>query len=175
MIDFMANIKNKKNMTMCNIKTLVATSVLCVFFNGVAIYGMHDPTDMKNNGGEPLNLNYNGNVGGKGNDNNIEVAQIVIEKNNGPSDKNNKNKHFNHKDFEKKKGKDKCFPPYCYNYKGNFSLLFCFNFCNGPESNGEENHSVYEDVFSLHHFDQKDDGNGPEESEEKSEKSEKGS
>ena len=42
MIDFMANIKSKKNMTMCNIKTLIATSVLCVFFNGAAIYGMKE-------------------------------------------------------------------------------------------------------------------------------------
>jgi len=49
MIDFMANIKNKKNMTMCNIKTLMATSVLCVFFNGILIYGMEDNDNDTNN------------------------------------------------------------------------------------------------------------------------------
>jgi len=52
MIDFMANITNKKNMTKCNIKTLMATSVLCVFFNGVLIYGMIDD-NLKDN----LNIN----------------------------------------------------------------------------------------------------------------------
>ena len=44
MIDFMANIKNKKNMTKCNMKTLMATSALCVFFNGALIYGMEGNT-----------------------------------------------------------------------------------------------------------------------------------
>ena len=42
MVDLMTNIKNKKNMIKCNIKTLVATSVLCVFFNGALIYGMKE-------------------------------------------------------------------------------------------------------------------------------------
>ena len=40
MIDFMVNIKNKKNMTIGNMKTFMTTSVLCVFFNGILIYGM---------------------------------------------------------------------------------------------------------------------------------------
>ena len=48
MIDFMVNIKNKKDMTKCNIKTLMATSVLCIFFNGVLIYGTDNSDDEKN-------------------------------------------------------------------------------------------------------------------------------
>ena len=72
MIDFMANIKNKKNMTKCNMKTLMATSALCVFFNGALIYGMdgHTQENVNNNNNEQPEGQQVGQVFVMGNGNN---------------------------------------------------------------------------------------------------------
>ena len=269
MIDFMANIKNKKNMTMCNIKTLVATSVLCVFFNGVLIGAEEEKDDsekgaetskkeiskkiiFKTDGGEEVKVeeeeefeeeeeeagSYNKSKSGKeqeecedeeeqadskksengeeqeedkdnkdsqngenfnnNNNNNKIETQVIFNTeqnkvgeqnkndmenykninniqeyfnkfsslNDGSLDeKNYSNKiiikdfindfdhmnyegaasekivnHKKHKHVIKPKSKINCLPKCFYNKNGNFSLLFCFNFCNGALSNGEKNY-----------------------------------
>lgn len=124
MIDFMVNIKNKKNMTMGNMKTLMATSLLYVFFNGILIYGVEKNqkfnfTENEHKDHEiPLYDNNN---------TNIEYNNFIpnkIEEDEGAKDKPIKIK-------KTKKTSDNIF----FNYKGNFSLLFCFNLCNNKEDN----------------------------------------
>ena len=143
MIDFMANIKNKKNMTKCNIKTLMATSVLCVFFNGALIYGMegNTPEDVNNNKNEQNNNNNNGPQ---------NKPVVVIKKgnvNNDQEPKNNNNldkletpipKYLKEEDLNShkklKKGKNNGNNIF-FNYKDHFSLFFCCNLCNDKEYN----------------------------------------
>ena len=163
MIDFMVNIKNKKNMTMCNIKTLVATSVLCVFFNGVLTYGANE---------EHIIINKN--------ENNV-MEEEIIDPNNNKGEKNNKNKNTGKPHIEivsdkilngqgylqikkrrKKKDEEKFFPDYCYNYKGNFALLCCCNFCNGKKKDDEENPlNKNEELIEMQDFNPKGDNTNP--------------
>lgn len=141
MIDFMANIKNKKNMTKCNMKTLMATSALCVFFNGALIYGMDGNTQ------ENVN-NNNNNEQPKGQ----QVGQVFVmgNVNNDQEPKNNKtinippyNETPNHKhlkeddiNYYKKLKKEKNNSSNIFfNYKDHFSLLFCCNLCNDKVQN----------------------------------------
>ena len=142
MIDFMANIKNKKNMTKCNMKTLMATSALCVFFNGALIYGMDNHT--------PENVNNNTNEQPEGQPTkHVKVVKIenfnnVQEpKNNNDLDNFNNNETTIHKllkeedpDFSKKlkKGKNNSSNIF-FNYKDHFSLFFCCNLCNDKAQN----------------------------------------
>ena len=161
MIDFMVNIKNKKSMTICNIKTLVATSVLCVFFNGVLIYGTKE---------EPIIINKNDN-----NNNVMEFTNL-----NNKEEKKNKNEnevkhievvsgqniyspvYLQMKRRKKKKDEEKFFPDYCYNYKGNFALLCCCNFCNGKKKDYEENPlNKNEELIEMQDFNPKGDNTNP--------------
>ena len=127
MIDFMANIKNKKNMTMCNIKTLMATSFLCVFFNGVLIYGTEDSNDEKSdNKNNATILNFGGsqqNNNEQQYENEDSVIKEIME-----GDEVDEDKIIT---LRKEKIKDNIF----LNFEGDISLLFCFNFCNGKENN----------------------------------------
>lgn len=128
MIDFMVNIKNKKDMTKCNIKTLMATSVLCIFFNGILIYGMDNSDDEK--------------------DDNKNKPILTIEE---QQDNNNKQQNEYedptikkiYEEMEddgdkiitmKKKIKDNIL----LNFEGDISLLFCFNLCNNKPEKVEE-------------------------------------
>ena len=115
MIDFMANIKNKKNMTKCNIKTFVATSVLCVFFNGAAIYGMNDESEDT--------------VGGKGNKKKEKVIEVNF---NGTEEEKNENEIpvKKYKIIVSDKKKQKTEGIRIHNYKGNISLCCCVNYFN---------------------------------------------
>lgn len=174
MIDFMVNIKNKKDMTKCNIKTFVATSVLCVFFNGILIYGMKDKEKEKEN--EPIGetqepeineaadnknttkfININNENLYKPSQNNstfnlennrtdvipqknlsinkreeIDMSEygydIFGDKNSDTYISNNKN----FKDLEKLEieEEEKIENSALYNYKGEFSILFCCNWLN---------------------------------------------
>ena len=123
----MANIKNKKDMTKCNIKILMATSVLCVFFNGAAIYGAET-------GSGPFREDQN---------NNMENQEIKINKENEDFfEKGNlkqseylKINNFNNFEYVDLKNKRKiicnCIP--YTNPKGNISICFCCNYCNDPD------------------------------------------
>ena len=140
MIDFMANIKNKKNMTKCNMKTLMATSALCLFFNGALIYGMDNHTQE--------NVNNNNNEQQEG----PQGGQVFVMKNVNNDQEHKNNKNFNipqyngtpiHKllkeedpDFSKKlkKGKNNSSNIF-FNYKDHFSLFFCCNLCNDKAQN----------------------------------------
>lgn len=146
MIDFMANIKNKKNMTKCNMKTLMATSALCVFFNGALIYGMdnHTPENVNNNNnneqpeGQPTKHvkvvkieNFN-NVQEPENNNDLDN----FNNNETPIHKLLKEEYTNpYKKF--KKGKNNSNNIF-FNYKDHFSLLFCCNLCNDKMQNRNE-------------------------------------
>ena len=126
MIDFMANIKNKKNMTMGNMKTLMATSVLFVFFNGVLIYGTEDSDNDNDNKNNATILNFEGsqhNNNKQQNENEDSVIKEIME-----DDEVDEDKIIT---MRKKKIKDNIF----LNFEGDISLLFCFNFCNGKENN----------------------------------------
>ena len=107
MVDFMANIKNKKDMTKCNIKILMATSVLCVFFNGVLnIYGM------------------------EGEDNNLKPLlkkKFINEEYETPGREGNLGVDLKNK----RKIICNCIP--YTNPKGNISICCCFNYCNDPD------------------------------------------
>lgn len=123
MIDFMANIKNKKNMTMCNIKTLMATSVLCVFFNGILIYGMeNNDNDTNNNNKNESNFK----IEVLQNDDDTQKKEKILE-----TKKDDLNNFIIKRRY--KKIKDNMF----LNFEGDISLLFCFNLCNGKEKNME--------------------------------------
>ena len=142
MIDFMANIKNKKNITKCNMKTLMATSALCVFFNGALIYGMDNHT--------PENVNNNTNEQPEGQPTkHVKVVKIenfnnVQEpKNNNDLDNFNNNETTIHKLFKEeytnpykklKKEKNNSNNIF-FNYKDHFSLFFCCNLCNDRAQN----------------------------------------
>lgn len=141
MIDFMANIKNKKNMTKCNMKTLMATSALCVFFNGALIYGMdnHTQKNVNNNNEQPEeqptkhvkvvkieNFNNvqepkNNNDLGNFNDNKTPIHKLLKEEYTNPHKKLKKRKNNSNNIF--------------FNYKDHFSLLFCCNLCNDKAQN----------------------------------------
>lgn len=140
MIDFMANIKNKKNMTKCNMKTLMATSALCVFFNGALIYGTDNHTQE--------NVNNNNNEQQEG----PQGGQVFVMKNVNNDQEHKNNKNFNipqyngtpiHKLLKEeytnsskklKKGKNNSNNIF-FNYKDHFSLLFCCNLCNDKAQN----------------------------------------
>jgi len=142
MIDFMANIKNKKNMTKCNMKTLMATSVLCVFFNGALIYGMDGHTQ------ENVNNNNNGQPEGQPTK---HVKVVKIEnfnnlqepKNNNDLDNLNNNETPIHKllkeeytnPYKKIKKRKNNSNNIFFNYKDHFSLFFCCNLCNDKAQN----------------------------------------
>ena len=160
MIDFIVNIKNKKNMTKCNIKTLVATSVLCVFFNGILIYGMKERPTVLNN------INFNNNLE-KLKNFNIDPSVQVSDKNfdinpffqepdqnfnfngNGEGKWNeNKNESFNINPkytIKKKKTKGDILKNVqnirnirkniLRNYKGHLSLCPCCNLFNNKKEN----------------------------------------
>ena len=129
MIDFMVNIKNKKNMIKCNIKTLMATSVLCVFFNGVLIYGTDNSDDEKNdNKNKPILT-----IEEQQNNNNKQqkeyedsVIKEIME-----GDEVDEDKIIT---MRKKKIKDNIF----LNFEGDISLLFCFNVCNNKPEKVDE-------------------------------------
>ena len=125
MIDFMVNIKNKKNMIKCNIKTLMATSVLCVFFNVVLIYGTenNDDNDTNNNNKEESFFK-------------IEVLQD--EDDTQKKEKILEAKKDNLDNFKIRKKKKKIKDNILLNFEGDISLLFCFNLCNGKEENVEK-------------------------------------
>ena len=129
MIDFMVNIKNKKNMIKCNIKTLMATSVLCVFFNGVLIYGTENDDDNDTQKND--------------NNNNNNVKSLTIENQLSEDDFSMFKKCDDIlEDYEdkikimkkKKKIKDNIF----LNFEGDISLLFCFNVCNNKPEKVDE-------------------------------------
>lgn len=139
MIDFMANIKNKKNMTKCNMKTLMATSVLCVFFNGALIYGMEGHTqenvNNNNNNEQPEgqqfphvvvveNVNNDQKIE---NNNNLDKLETLIY-----GQLNGEVHEFYGKGV--KKNSNNIF----FNYKDHFSLFFCCNLCNDKAQNRKE-------------------------------------
>lgn len=140
MIDFMANIKNKKNMTKCNIKTLMATSVLCVFFNGVLIYGMYNEAENSESdfifSGDNISINKNNHIKND-NDSNIDNMESLMKQ----QVKKNENLYKNDEIFNKRNRKKITYfdkkedSSIFFNYKGNFSLLFCCNFCNNKKEN----------------------------------------
>ena len=102
----MVNIKNKQNMTKFNIKTFVATSVLCVFFNGILIYGMKDSNTNKEN----LETN--------------DMEEKIKEKD------------MYKKEMPIKLVKQNKIPDnILFNYKGNLSLLCCCNLWNNKKEN----------------------------------------
>ena len=129
MIDFMVNIKNKKDMTKCNIKTLMATSVLCIFFNGVLIYGTDNSDDEKNdNKNKPiLTIEEQQNNNNKQqNEYEDSVIKEIME-----NDEVDEDKIIT---MRKKKIKDNIF----LNFEGDISLLFCCNLCNNKPEKVEE-------------------------------------
>ena len=140
MIDFMANIKNKKNMTKCNMKTLMATSALCVFFNGAIIYGMdgHTQENVNNNNNEQPEGQQVGQVFVMGNGNNDQEPKNnktlnMSQYNETPNYKHLKEDDINY--YKKlKKGKNNSSNIF-FNYKDHFSLFFCCNLCNDKAQN----------------------------------------
>lgn len=122
MIDFMADIKNKKNMIKCNIKTLMATSVLCVFFNVVLIYGMENDNNNdtnKNNKSEQIFK-----IEVQQNEDNTQKKEKILE-----TKKDDLNNFIIKRRYKKIKGN------IFLNFEGDISLLFCCNLCNDKEKN----------------------------------------
>lgn len=160
MVDFMTNIKNKKNMTKCNIKTLMATSVLCVFFNGILIYGMEGgPTVLNNinfNNNQEKLKNFNIDPSVQVSDKNFDINPFFQEPDqnfnfNGNEEgklNENKNESFNINPkytIKKKKTKGDILKNVqniqniqkniLRNYKGHLSLCLCCNLFNNKEEN----------------------------------------
>ena len=138
MIDFIVNIKNKKNMTKFNIKTFVATSVLCVFFNGAAIYGMKEKKGEKGEEKETVLILENNDDKGEEKLKTEEGEKELEDK-----DKSGTNKLKDIKMEPKVKKLEKNIQKNIQkniflNYRGNYSLLFCCNLCNNKEANMNE-------------------------------------
>ena len=147
MVDLMANIKNEKNMTMGNIKTFVATSVLWVFFNGAAIYGMKEK---KSHSSYQTCRSHISGIFHSENEKKIKETvnpEILIEKLNDNEDKSYKiiPKYTMEKLGMKKKTKGNILKNVqnirnirkniLRNYKGHLSLCLCCNLFNNKEEN----------------------------------------
>lgn len=145
MVDLMTNIKNKKNMIKCNIKTLVATSVLCVFFNGALIYGMKEKKQ-SHSSYQSCKSHISG-IFYSENEKNIKETvdpEILIKKLNDNEDKSYKiiPKYTMEKLKMKKKTKGNILKNVqniqkniLRNYKGHLSLCLCCNLFNNKEEN----------------------------------------
>ena len=151
MVDLMTNIKNKKNMIKCNIKTLVATSVLCVFFNGALIYGMKEEKQ-SHSSYQSCRFHISG-IFHSENEKNIKETvdpEILIKKLNDNEDKSYKiiPKYTMEKLKMKKKTKGNILKNVqniqniqnirkniLRNYKGHLSLCLCCNLFNNKEEN----------------------------------------
>ena len=142
MMDFIANIKNKKNITMGNMKTFMTTSVLCVFFNGILIYGMKEENDTQK---QEIKLNNINNIKNDNIENSINNEKPQIENiNDMPSlngKQNGKNFFETDENFKKLNTEDIILPDkekdsnIFYNYKGNLSLCCCCNLWNNKKEN----------------------------------------
>ena len=151
MIDFMVNIKNKQNMTKFNIKTFVATSVLCVFFNGAAIYGMKEKKETvltlgnNNDKGEEKLKTEEGKketvIILENNDDKGEEKLKTEEGKNELEDKDKSGKNnitYIKMEPKVKKIRKNIQKNIFLNYRGKYSLLFCCNLCNNKEANMNE-------------------------------------
>ena len=152
MVDFMANIKNKKSMKKYNVKTLAEIAVLCIFCDNIQVGSMNssdvinpNPKDnshisVKKSLGRNLinNMNFNGQV-----DLDFHTERLRRKDNLNRSNKNfdvdnlsectTLNKKFlwgtKNEDFKNK------LKVLFFNHNDNFSLCCCFNFFNGNMGN----------------------------------------
>ena len=146
MIDFMANIKNKKSMKKYNVKTLAEIAVLCIFCDNIQVWSMNGPgnTNTSKEGQIPIkkrlgsklfdSMNSNGQV-----DLNLRSERLEMKDYLNGSNENCDMENFseNVKVYKKKlwgtknENYENKLELLFFNDKGHLSLCCCINFFNG--------------------------------------------
>ena len=148
MVDFMANIKNKKSMKKYNVKTLAEIAVLCIFCDNIQVWSMNGQGDtehnLENNSPIPIkkrlgsklfdSMNSNGQV-----DLNLRSERLEMKDYLNGSNENCDMENFseNVKVYKKKlwgtknENYENKLELLFFNDKGHLSLCCCINFFNG--------------------------------------------
>lgn len=152
MIDFMANIKNKKSMKKYNVKTLAEIAVLCIFCDNIQVWSMNGQGDGKSNQEKKpailikrrLERNHLNSMNSGGQvDLNLRSERLETKDYLNGSNENCDMENFseNVKVYKKKLWGDKnenyenILELLFFNKKGHLSLCCCFNYFNGNMGN----------------------------------------